>query len=48
MAAELGQGGRTALVVARGTQQVIEDLQDSANVTAWTPTAVLTVWVKGA
>lgn len=46
MAAQLGQGRGHALVVPRGTQEVIEDLQDGANVTPRPSAAVLAVGVQ--
>lgn len=45
VAAELGQRGGHALVVPGGAQEVIEDLQDGADVTPWPPAAVLAVGV---
>lgn len=48
LVAELGEGGRHALVVARGAQEVVEDLQDGADVSPRAPVAVLAVWVQSA
>lgn len=48
MAAQLGQGWRHALVVPRGAQEVIEDLQDGANVTPRSSAAVLAIGVQRA
>ncbi len=35
------QRRRTSLVKSRGAQEVVEDLQDGADVPAWMPAAVL-------
>lgn len=46
MAAELGQRGRHALVMPCGTQEVIEYLQNGADVTPRPPTTILAVGVQ--
>lgn len=48
MAAQLGQRWGHALVVPSGTQEVVEDLQDGADVSPRPPAAVLTVGVQRA
>lgn len=48
MAAQLGQGWGHALVVPRGAEEVVEDLQDGADVTPRPPAAVLAVGVQRA
>lgn len=48
MAAQLRQRRRHALVVPRGTQEVVEDLQDGADVPPRPPAAVLAVGVQRA
>lgn len=48
LVAELGEGGGHALVVARGAQEVVEDLQDGTDVSSGTPSAVLAVRVQSA
>lgn len=48
LVAELGEGGGHALVVARGAQEVVEDLQDGTNISSGTPSAVLAVRVQSA
>lgn len=48
LVAQLGEGGGHALVVARGAQEVVEDLQDGTDISSGTPAAVLAVRVQSA
>lgn len=48
LAAKLGQGGGHALVVACGAQEVVEDLQDGADISPGTSITVLAVGVQSA
>lgn len=48
LVAELGEGGWYALVVAGGAQEVVEDLQNGADVSPGTPIAVLAVRMQSA
>ena len=48
MAAELCKGRWSALIVACGAQEIVEDLQDGGNVAARTTITVLTVRVQSA
>lgn len=45
---ELGEGGGHALVVACGTQEVVENLQDGTDIPSGTPIAILAVRVQSA
>lgn len=48
LAAKLGQGGGHALVVACGAQEVVEDLQDGADISPGAAITVLAVGVQSA
>lgn len=48
LVAKLGEGRGHALVVARGAQEVVEDLQDGTDISSGTPIAVLAVRVQSA